>query len=149
MTYKEFLEITGQVSEEEFDKITKSLPEVSSEEFKNAFDSYWWEDFSSPESLAKEISDTVIRRYTESAYTDDIDLETNEICIADIESLEELKKLNEIFSEKGWKIADYDYLEEEFIEAEENMKEENTRTQYLQTICNLSTSKLKDIVENL
>jgi len=38
MTYKEFLEITGQVSEEEFDKVTKSLPEVSSEEFKNAFD---------------------------------------------------------------------------------------------------------------
>ena len=60
MTYKEFLEITGQVSEEEFDKVTKSLPEVSSEEFKNAFDSYWWEDFSSPESLAKEISDNVI-----------------------------------------------------------------------------------------
>lgn len=148
MTYKEFLKVLGHPSEEEFNEVVKSFPEVSYEEFADSLEEYW-NDIDSVDDLASVIADAVVRRYTQHAYVDNIDLESNEVCIADIESLEELKKLNEVFSEKGWKIADYDYLEEEFIEAEEDMKEENIRTQYLQTICNLPTSKLKDIVENL
>ena len=148
MTYKEFLKALGHPSEEEFNEVVKSFPEVSYEEFADSLEEYW-NDIDSVDDLASVIADAVVRRHTRHAYIDNIDLESNEVCIADIESLEELRKLNEVFSEKGWKIADYDYLEEEFIEAEEDMKEENIRTQYLQTICNLPTSKLKDIIENL
>lgn len=147
MTYKEFLGTLGHPSEEEFNEIVKGLPEVSTEEFTGALNVYW-NGIESVDDLAAVIADAIVRRYTEHAYVEEVYLELKEVCISDIETLEELKKLKEVFSEKGWKVADYNYLENQFIVGEQEKTEKDIREAYLKVINNLSTSKLKEIFDS-
>lgn len=146
MNYDEYLRAIALISEEDFYKITNSLPKVSVEEFVKSLDDGIY-DTESLYDLALIIINAILMRYTAHAYVDDLDLQSKYVYIGDIESVKELINVKRAFSQTDWTIASNTV--EEIEEAEKIKAEESARDRCLKVINNLPTSTLEEIIKGL
>jgi regulator of sigma D len=102
ITYKEFLNYYDVITEEEFNKAIKLVPEINSITLSNDII-----DVRDAEDLCKLLIDTYLESISVSAYVEDIFLSEMKIWICDIETKEEAKVIFEKLSSYGWNIVNY------------------------------------------
>lgn len=146
MKYEEYLRATALLSEEEFNEIANTLPEVSFDEVEKSLNNGIY-DTDSQYDLALIIINAILMRYTSNAYVEDLDLECKYIYVSDIGSVKELVDIKMAFSQTDWTIAS-DTMEE-IEEAERIEAEESARDKCLKIINDLPTSTLEEIIKGL
>ena len=114
ITYSEFLEKIGIVSEDDFDSLIKSLPDCDIEDVD--FDVY---DYESITSVAFSIISSIISNKWD-VYVDDINVEKYTIELNDADSIEDLDEIVEYFNK--WTISNYDEIKNSILECEEEEK---------------------------
>lgn len=107
ITYKELLDYFNIITEEEFNKAIKLVPEINSVDLlpdvRSDVDSI--ED---AEDLCKLLIDSYLESISSSAYVEDIFLSEMKIYISDVETEEEAKTIFEKLSSYGWNVVNYD-----------------------------------------
>lgn len=142
--YKIFLDKIDVISEESFTELMDSLPELDLKTID--IDRY---DLEFIDDLARQIIDWILGEKWEYVYVDSIDFDTKSLELADVQSLEDLKEINEYL--KDWTIDNYDSLEETLKEeAEERTlnKENFEKERILRSLCeNLTLDEIKKLAE--
>ena len=142
--YKIFLDKIDVISEESFTELMNSLPELDLKTID--IDRY---DLEFIDDLARQIIDWILGEKWEYVYVDSIDFDTKSLELADVQSLEDLKEINEYL--KDWTIDNYDSLEEMLKEeAEERTlnKENFEKERILRSLCeNLTLDEVKKLAE--
>ena len=142
--YKIFLDKIDVISEESFTELMDSLPELDLKTID--IDRY---DLEFIDDLARQIIDWILGEKWEYVYVDSIDFDTKSLELADVQSLEDLKEINEYL--KDWTIDNYDSLEETLKEeAEERTlnKENFEKERILKSLCeNLTLDEIKKLAE--
>lgn len=142
--YKIFLDKIDVISEESFTELMDSLPELDLKTID--IDKY---DLEFIDDLARQIIDWILGEKWEYVYVDSIDFDTKSLELADVQSLEDLKEINEYL--KDWTIDNYDSLEETLKEeAEERTlnKENFEKERILKSLCeNLTLDEIKKLAE--
>lgn len=111
--YNKFLKEVEVPSLFEFEEILENIPDFDYEKFNwNMCDFELGDDY----SYYKEFITNGILCYSKSAFLDELYFKEKKISLWDIESLEELEYFNEIFSNKGWIIINYDDVKEQLLE---------------------------------
>lgn len=146
MKYEEYLRATSLLSEEEFNEIANTLPEVSIDEVEKSLNNGIY-DTETQYDLALIIINAILMRYTSNAYVEDLDLECKYIYVSDIGSVKELVDIKMAFSQTDWTIAS-DTMEE-IEEAERIEAEESARDKCLKIINDLPTQTLEEIIKGL
>ena len=131
--YQQFLENVDVISEEKFNEIINSLPEINIE---NINFSYLNPDFNDEDEIACIIIDSVLECFN-YVYVENVNFSNKTFSLDDVESLEDLEEIKNIFS--NWTIDNYDELLKE-LEEEENSDEENSeREKLIFSIANKAT----------
>lgn len=146
MKYEEYLRATALLSEEEFNEIANTLPEVSFDEVEKSLNNGIY-DTDSQYDLALIIINAILMRYTSNAYVEDLDLECKYIYVSDIGSVKELINVKRAFSQTDWTIVSNTV--EEIEEAERIEAEESARDKCLKIINDLPTQTLEEIIKGL
>lgn len=142
--YKIFLDKIDVIPEGSFTELMNSLPELDLKTID--IDRY---DLEFIDDLARQIIDWILGEKWEYVYVDSIDFDTKSLELADVQSLEDLKEINEYL--KDWTIDNYDSLEEMLKEeAEERTlnKENFEKERILRSLCeNLTLDEVKKLAE--
>lgn len=137
-TFDDYLELIGVgVTREIFEEVINSLPEVDDPDLLD--DCYY-------NNSADELSDNIINYFLRDfswCYCDNVDFENKSFELTEVESLEDLEKIKELF--KGWTISNYDSIKEEILEDEKDKISNNRKTSILNKIFDNST--LEEIEE--
>jgi hypothetical protein len=125
--YQEFLNSVGIISEDLFDEIVNSLPNIDIIDI----------DFSDLYGLGScdEISEYIINYKLNDwnyCYSENIDFENKTFELCDVESLEDLEEIKNFFSK--WTITNYDELKETITESEEEDKKRDKIDKLIQEI---------------
>ena len=142
--YKIFLDKIDVISEESFTELMDSLPEFDLKTID--IDKY---DLELIDDLARQIIDWILGEKWKYVYVDNIDFDTKSLELADVQSLEDLKEINEYL--KDWTIDNYDLLEEILKEEAEEItlnKENFEKERILKSLCeNLTLDEVKKLAE--
>lgn len=142
--YKIFLDKIDVIPEGSFTELMNSLPELDLKTID--IDRY---DLEFIDDLARQIIDWILGEKWEYVYVDSIYFDTKSLELADVQSLEDLKEINEYL--KDWTIDNYDSLEEMLKEeAEERTlnKENFEKERILRSLCeNLTLDEVKKLAE--
>lgn len=143
-----FIEVMGtlpNVIKEEVDKIDvkKMLGEIDF-----ATNVYWNNFDENVTEIVTYLFNSYIYNNTQSAYVeDDVDIEKKEITIYDVDSFEELEKIQKDLED--WKISDYDDIKESLEEFKEEDESEEIITFIKDKIHEMSLDELKNLKEKL
>jgi hypothetical protein len=142
--YQQFLENVDVISEEKFNEIIDSLPEINIE---NINFSYLNPDFNDEDEIACIIIDSILECFN-YVYVEDVSFSNKTFSLEDVESLEDLEEIKNIFS--NWTIDNYDELLEELEEEEKSNKENSEREKLILFITNNATiDQLRKFVNDL
>ena len=111
IAYNDFLEYFNVVSEEQFNDIVESLPEIDSCEF---------DDLDSVNNIARCIIDSALKDF-DYVYCEWADFDEKTFELEDVDSLENLFEIKDMF--KNWTISNFNELEEALKVQEEENKE--------------------------
>lgn len=140
--YQEFLISNDVISESEFNRIISLFPEIDTSNLVMSDVSEIQDD----NAIAMSIADIVLVDNSEAAYCDNIDVGSRTITIEDVDNLEELENLKNIFSE--WRIDNYEELKQYLKDSEKDAPDE--RTELLNKISSdASIEQLREFVSNL
>lgn len=114
--YEQFLESIGVISEDLFNNVIDSLPEIDIDLIDFELD-----DATSLDDIAEQIITYILQDW-DWAYIDDLDFENKKFSLEDVKSLDDLKEIKETFSK--WTITNYDDLVKQFNEEENEDNEE-------------------------
>ncbi len=113
ITYNEFLNEVGIISEEEFNEIIASLPEI------NDFDPQTFdlclEDFQEKGNVAYLLIAYILDDF-DYVYVEDVNFEDKCFALQDVDSLEDLEAIKKLFN--NWTIENYDELVKELARKE-------------------------------
>ena len=138
ITYKEFLERANIISEELFNDIIRTLPDVDIEEV-NFLDIY---ELDSQDEIASELIATILNKW-DCATCSDVNFERRTFCVDDVQSEKDLKEISATFS--NWTITNYEEALEWCKENEESEKEDEEREQILRDLrYNTSIEQLRE-----
>ena len=139
ITYDEFLNKMGVVSEAEFNSLVSSLPECDI--FEVDFSLY---DCEYLVDVATKIIEAILTKWND-CWVDTINLERHEITIFDVESVEDLNEIVETF--KGWTILNYDEIKSEIESDEISRTERNEKMNFFESVIdNISLKELKKLL---
>lgn len=139
ITYDEFLDKMGVVSEAEFNSLVSSLPEcdISEVDF-SLYDCEYLVD------VATKIIDAILTKWND-CWVDTVNLERHEITIFDVESVEDLDEIVKTF--KGWTILNYDEIKSEIESDEISRTERNEKMNFFESVIdNISLKELKKVL---
>lgn len=143
ITYKEFLEKANIISEELFNDIVRTLPDVDIEEV-NFLDIY---ELDSQDEIASELIATILNKW-DCATCSDVNFEKRTFCVDDVQSEKDLKEIVETFT--NWTIANYEEALEWCKENEESEKEDEEREQILRDLrYNASIEQLREFIKSI
>ena len=144
--YQEFLKKIGIISEEEFNKVASSFPTIDIE-LLNTYD-YDLDELRFYNKIATMFIEVILQEYA-YVYVEDIDFDSKEISLGDIQSLEDLNNIQKELS--NWTISNYEELKEDLLEAEQedkNDKEYCSKINLInKVINNVPIEDLKEFVE--
>jgi len=144
--YQEFLENIGLISENEFGEVINSLPEVNISEVGFEYSDYI-QDITG-DSIARDIITHILNENTEYTYVDEVDFESRTYSIEDVETLEELDEIKNLFP--NWTLTNYDELKNDIAENKKQEAEEAERNNLLKTISfKANIEQLRNFVETL
>ena len=134
--YQEFLKAINVISEESFNEVINSLPEVEIESIDFEYDD-------TQDDIARQIINYLLSKF-DYVYVDDIDFAEKTVDIDDVDSLDDLKEIVSMFPK--WTIANYDELLEDMQERDQ----ESEVTSLLDEIkLNANLNQLKEFVKTL
>lgn len=113
ITYNEFLNEVGIISEEEFNEIMASLPEIN--DFDSQMFDLYLEDFQDKSSVANLLIAYILDDFN-YVYVEDVNFEDKCFVLQDVDSLEDLEAIKKLFNH--WTIENYDELVKELAEKE-------------------------------
>ena len=113
ITYNEFLNDVGIISEEEFDEIIASLPTIN--DFDPRIFDIYLEDLQDKDGVANLLITYILDDFN-FVYAEDIDFENKCFALQDVDSLEDLETIKKLFN--NWTIENYDELVEELSKEE-------------------------------
>lgn len=141
--YQQFLESIGVISEDLFNEIIDSLPEVDID----SIDFELNDELDSLDEIARHIISYILQNW-DYVYVDELDFERKTFVLEDVQSLDDLKEIKETFSK--WTITNYDDLVEQFKEEENEDREYTEFESLLNKIrFNASIEQLKKFADNL
>lgn len=140
--YQEFLNTLDIISEEDFNEIIDSLPEVEICEVNfNVYDSVAEDD------VAEVIINHILNNW-ECCYTCWVKFHERCFKLHDVQSIYDLEEIAKTFN--GWTISNYDELESELKEKEKESKE---LTEFDKLLCEVKSKatieQLKEFVDKL
>ena len=124
ITYKEFLEKANIISEDLFDDIVRTLPDVEIEDV--SFDDIY--EFDSQDEIASTIIAAILNKW-DWVTCSDVNFERRTFCLDDVQSEKDLKEIVETFT--NWTITNYEEALEWCKENEKNEREEEEREKIL------------------
>ena len=124
ITYKEFLEKANIISEDLFNDIVRTLPDVEIEDV--SFDDMY--EFDSQDEIASTIIAAILNKW-DWVTCSDVNFERRTFCLDDVQSEKDLKEIAETFT--NWTITNYEDALEWCKENEKNEKEEEEREKIL------------------
>ena len=127
ITYKEFLEHSDVISEEEFNNLVNTLPEIENLDDFSV-------DVTDIEDVAMILIDTILKDF-DWVYVDSINVDKLELELGDVKSVEDLEEIKKLFSK--WEITNYEELKSD-LEQEEKEAEEQKG---FNTLINIIRSK--------
>jgi hypothetical protein len=143
ITYKEFLEKANIISEELFNDIIRTLPDVDIEEV-NFLDIY---ELDSQDEIASELIATILNKW-DCATCSDVNFERRTFCVDDVQSEKDLKEINATLS--NWIITNYEEALEWCKENEKSEKEDEEREQILRDLrYNASIEQLREFRKSI
>lgn len=138
ITYNEFLEKCNVISEEDFNRLIFSLPQYDYSNFNSP-------DITDIDDVATAFIECVLNNF-DWAYVDEIDVNSLELKLGDIRSIEDLEEIKELFFK--WTIINYDDLKSELEEEEEESRKETQFDIYMSIIRNkASLEDLEKIIK--
>jgi len=141
--YQEFLEKANIISEELFNDIIRTLPDVDIEEI-NFSDIY---ELDSQDEIASELIATILNKW-DWVTCSDVNFEKRTFCVDDVQSEKDLKEIVETFT--NWTITNYEEALEWCKENEKSEKEEEEREQILRDLrCNASIEQLREFRKSI
>ena len=141
--YEQFLEAMNILSEEEFNEVMETFPNIDVD-----FSSIYINPDVDQDELAYAIFDEVIKQW-DDVYVGATDLKLKEIELWDVCSLQDLKEIQETFP--LWTISNYDEVVEQIHKTEEEEKEllsKAHKEELLNCLKQLSEEELSKIVKN-
>lgn len=141
--YQKFLENIGVISEDLFNNIIDSLPEIDN------IDSICFEldDAISSDSMASQIIAHILQNW-DYVYVYDLDSDNKMFSLDDVQSLDDLKEIKETFSK--WTIANYDDIVEQLKEEENEDKTSKEFESLIKTIrYNATIEQLREFADSL
>lgn len=140
--YQEFLNSIKVISEDLFNEILDSLPEVEINTI--SFDDY---DFSQ-DSIATSIINSILCDRWEYCFVDEMDSENKIFYLSDVDSEKDLIEIKETFD--TWTIGNYNELLENFKKEEYLQQKHKQKHKLLDIICEKATvDQLKNFVKTL
>ena len=119
--YQQFLESIGIIPEDLFNEVIDSLPEVDIDLID-----FELNEADSLDNIAEQIITYILQDW-DYVYVDSLDFENKTFSLEDVQSLNDLNEIKEVFSK--WTISNYDdiveQLEEEGKESEEDKEFES------------------------
>ena len=144
ITYNKFLNEVGIISEEEFNEIIASLPEINNFD-PRVFDLL--EDLQDKDSVANCLITSILYDFS-SVYVEDVDFEYKCFVLQDVDSLEDLYTIKDLFT--NWTISNFEDLEKELRAYEEGKEEEEKYRNLIQEISEKATyEQLKEFLKTL
>lgn len=146
LQYKDYLkrviEYCSAESEESFNEIVELFPNVQEIDWDD-----YYPDSDDPISY---ILKFLISSVNSNSYVDEYSEYDKSVTLEYVNSLKELKDLEDILNNNGWTIDNYEDLEEEIKEEEERLKEEDYKNSLLQEIRNKATlDQLEEFIKDL
>lgn len=140
--YQQFLESIGVISEDLFNKVIDSLPEIDIDLVNFELD-----EADSPNDIAIRIISYILQDW-DYAYVDDIDFENKTFSLDDVDSLEDLEEIKNKFTK--WTITNYDDIVEQLKEEEKESKEDKEFESLLNEIrYKANVEQLKKFINSL
>lgn len=140
--YQQFLESIGVISEDLFNKVIDSLPEIDIDLVNFELD-----EADSPNDIAIQIISYILQDW-DYAYVDDLDFEDKTFSLDDVDSLEDLEEIKNKFTK--WTITNYDDIVEQLKEEEKESEEDKEFESLLNEIrYKANVEQLKKFVDSL
>lgn len=140
--YQQFLESIGVISEDLFNKVIDSLPEIDIDLVNFELD-----ESDSPNDIAIQIISYILQDW-DYAYVDDLDFEDKTFSLDDVDSLEDLEEIKNKFTK--WTITNYDDIVEQLKEEEKESEEDKEFESLLNEIrYKANVEQLKKFVDSL
>ena len=135
--YKEYLTAIEIISEEDFNEVIESLPEV-----KINFSEVYFSDYiQSKDSLACDLINYIL----DGAYLNECNFKDKIISIENVDTTEDLEKIKNLFS--NWTISNYEELLKDLKESENDGYESDLRNMIDSKLCYINdVCKLKDVL---
>lgn len=141
--YQQFLEKIGIISEDLFNEVIDSLPEVDID----LVDFELNDELDSLDEIARYIISYILHNW-DCVYVDELDFERKKFVLEDVQSLDDLKEIKETFSK--WTITNYDNLVEQIKEEENEDREYAEFKSLLNKIrFNATIEQLRNFVDSL
>lgn len=138
--YQQFLENIGVISEDLFNEIIDSLPEIDIDLVSFDWDNPW-----SLDDIATQIITHILQDW-DCVYVGDLDFENKTFELEDVQSLDDLKEIKETFSK--WTITNYDDIVEQLKE-EENEDDKEFESLINKIRFNATVEQLRKFVNSL
>lgn len=142
ITYKEILEKSGIISEEEFNEMIKYIPEdvnIAYLDIDCAIDL---------QALCTELLNTYLTRFM-YCYAELKDFNSKELYIYDVNSINDLESINSELSNLGWTLVNYKEEKDALLEEQEREKEEEECKNLIFKIKNKLGTMTKEQLEKL
>lgn len=137
--YQEFIKVLNILSEESFNEVIASLPEVDINKVEFDTDTVLFDE----SELSFSIISSIIYDITNFAWIDVVDFKNKSFEVYDIESLEEIKKIEETFP--LWTINNKEVIVQKVKE-----EEIETRKEFiLNALAQLSLEKLEKLISTI
>ena len=142
ITYKEFLEKANIISEDLFDDIVRTLPDVKIEDI--SFDDIY--EFDSQDEIASTIIAAILNKW-DWVTCSDVNFERRTFCLDDVQSEKDLKEIVETFT--NWTITNYEDALEWCKENEKNEKEEEREKILMHLKYNATIEQLRNFEKDV
>jgi hypothetical protein len=146
ITYKEILEKSGIISEEEFNEMIKYIPKdvnINYLDIDCAIDL---------QALCTELINTYLTRFM-YCYADLEDFNSKKLYINDVYSINDLESINSELSNLGWTLVNYKEEKDALLEEQEREKEEeeckNLILKIKNKLCTMTKEQLEELYEEL
>ena len=137
-TYDEFIKSCGVISENDFNELIKSLPDVDIN-----FNNIIWNDPYDITVVITDIVSEILLRWN-FCWVDDFNIENKSIELSDVDSIKDLKEIEELFY-PNWKISNYEELMENCKENQE-INLYNSKLKIIKNVIdNISLEEIKEI----
>ena len=140
--YQQFLESIGVITEDLFNEVIDSLPEIDIDLVNFELD-----EADSSNAIAIQIITYILQDW-DYVYVDDIDFKHKTFLLEDVNSLEDLEEIKNTFTK--WTITNYDDIVEQLKEEEKESEEDKEFESLLNEIrYKANVEQLKKFVDSL